>query len=166
MTRGPKIARTTNRTIIESRKFARLESTPAAGSSCTGRRTFFTIAPFPTIDEAPRPERVREERPRQEADEQEDRVVLLAGAGVRAQAEQHAEEQVEHRELQERDREVPAEAEGGALVARAKVTPREVLEQLAARDQLADIGDHDASESMLPSPCPTRIGVLERIMKS
>src|SRR5438045_3808693 len=36
-----------------SRKFTSAESTLAAGRSCTGSRTFFTIEPLATIDAAP-----------------------------------------------------------------------------------------------------------------
>ena len=53
--RGPKIASTANSTTMLRTKFASADSTLAAGSSCTGRRTFFTIAPFATIDAAPWP---------------------------------------------------------------------------------------------------------------
>ena len=42
-----------NRTTRLSRKFASDESTLAAGRSCSGRRTFFTIVAFETIAAAP-----------------------------------------------------------------------------------------------------------------
>src|SRR5258706_230667 len=78
----------------------------------------------------PELERVREERPGQKADEQEDGVRLLARRGVRTCTKEHAEEEPEHHKLRQRHEEVPGEAERRSLVARAKLTPREVREQV------------------------------------
>ena len=51
--RGPKTARTATSTTSEAKRFTSAESTLDAGSSCTGMRTRFTIAPFATTLAAP-----------------------------------------------------------------------------------------------------------------
>src|SRR5439155_433687 len=77
-------------------------------------------------------ERAREERPRDEPGEEEDRIRLVAGRGARGRAEQDAEEDREHHKLQQRDEEVPREPERRALVPRAQLARGEVAEELAA----------------------------------
>src|ERR1700716_2307718 len=87
-------------------------------------------------------QRRREERPGQEADEEEDGVRLLSRRRDRPSAQHHAEQDPEHDELQQRVDEVPHEAERRALVPGAELAPREVDEQLAALDEHAQVGDH------------------------
>src|SRR5207245_6675993 len=95
-------------------------------------------------DHARRPalERAREERPRDEPGEEEDRVRLVTGRGARGRAEQDAEEDREHHELQQRDEEVPREPERRALVPRAQLAPGEVADELAALVESGEVGDH------------------------
>src|SRR5437773_4178154 len=105
--------------------------------------------------------RVREERPRQEADEEEDRVRLLPRLGVRPRAEDDAEEDPEHDELQQRDEEVPPEPEDRALVARTELAPCEVAEELAPFDERAKVSDHGTSMPREPA-CPPEAHATSR----
>src|SRR5437773_1140934 len=87
-------------------------------------------------------QRVREERPRQKTDEEEDRVRLLPRLGARPRAEEHAEKDPEDDELQQWDEKVPPEPEDRAFVARTELAPCEVAEELAPFDERAKVSDH------------------------
>jgi len=101
-----------------------------------------TIAPVRDDRRGALGERVREEGPGHQTDEQEDRELLGAARGLRAGAEDHPEQDPVHPELEQRDGEVPAEAEERSLVPGPQLTPGEILEQLAMGAQRAKIGDH------------------------
>jgi hypothetical protein len=95
-------------------------------------------------------ERIREERPGQQTNEEEHRVGLLPRLGAWPRSEQHAEQDPEHDELQQRDEKVPSEPEDRSLVARAELAPREVTEKLAPFDKRTEVSDHGGS--MLRDP--------------
>jgi len=147
--RGPNTASTTKRTTRLRRKFASDDSTLAAGAAA-GEAA-------PSHDRRVRDDRsraglkrVREERPGEQTDEKEHRIRLLPRLGTRPRTEENTEEDPEDDELQQRDEEVPAETEDGPLVARAKLAPSEIAEQLASFDERAEVRDHGAS--MLRAP--------------
>ncbi len=59
-------------------------------------RIFLTLAAFPITDAGAARERAREIRPPEEADEEINRVRVLAACGERPRLVEHAEEEPEH----------------------------------------------------------------------
>src|SRR5439155_1329541 len=84
-------------------------------------------------------QRAREERPGEQTDEEEDRERLLARRRDRPALEQDPEQDPEHDELEQRVEEIPGEPEGGALVPRPELAPREARGELAPIHQRADV---------------------------
>ena len=106
-------------------------ATTANGSSCRGKRTCFTRLACPSRLVHDDLERALEEDPRDEAGEQEERVVVDAD-GV----EEHREDDPVDAHQGEWEHQRPAEPEHRAAVLHAQLAPEEVEEQVAVPEEV------------------------------